>query len=62
MNHTHVSCACPICVIPARKGAFYAMAMRFFAYCFFYFYYGFYGRSNSHPQRTQAAAAVMKVA
>ena len=63
MKTVAVPCVCPIRTLPARTGAFYAGAMRFFAYCFFYFYDYFYGTDSYHPQRTQTAGmAAMKVA
>lgn len=39
------------CALLSQAASFFAFAMRFFAYCFFYYF--FYGKSNT-PQRTQA--------
>lgn len=45
------SCNCCSVSLSARNLAFYSFAVRFFAYCFFYY---FYFTAKMKPQRIQA--------
>ena len=50
LSSKQAACSASLCTPVARRASLYSFAVRFFAYCFFYYFYA----EAKRPQRTLA--------